>query len=103
MAAVTLDSEAAFRERCLKIGMEEATLDVLIASNYKTFGHLAFAVSSSPNTAEEEQVQQWVNTVFARPPTPQQMACIRRAFVRGSGPVNFRYEEPCRASVRCAC
>ena len=79
MAAVTLDSEAAFRERCLKIGMEETTLDVLIASNYKTFGHLAFAVSSSPNTADEEQVQQWVNTVFAQPPTPQQMACIRRA------------------------
>ncbi|CAE7945511.1 unnamed protein product, partial [Symbiodinium necroappetens] len=79
MAAVTLDSEAAFRERCLKIGMEEATLDVLITSNYKTFGHLAFAISSSPNTADEEQVQQWVNTVFARPPTPQQMACIRRA------------------------
>ncbi|CAE7300217.1 kptA [Symbiodinium sp. KB8] len=68
-------------EPCLAVewGMEEATLDVLIASNYKTFGHLAFAVSSSPNTAEEEQVQQWVNTVFARPPTPQQMACIRRA------------------------
>lgn len=79
MAAVTLDSEAAFRERCLKIGMEEATLDVLTNSNYKTFGHLAFAISSSPNTADEEQVQQWVNTVFTRPPTPQQMACIRRA------------------------
>ena len=79
MAAVTLDSEAAFRERCLKIGMEETTLDVLIASNYKTFGRLAFAVSSSPNTADEEQVQQWVNTVFSQPPTPQQMACIRRA------------------------
>ncbi|OLP93607.1 hypothetical protein AK812_SmicGene24498 [Symbiodinium microadriaticum] len=59
--------------------MEETTLDVLIANNYKTFGHLAFAVSSSPNTADEEQVQQWVNTVFAQPPTPQQMACIRRA------------------------
>ena len=47
MASVTLDSEAAFKERALKIGLSQDNVDALLVAGFKTFGAVAFAVSAT--------------------------------------------------------
>ena len=42
MAAVGLDSEAAFKHRALEVGMEEAYFQTLKAAGVSTYGKLAF-------------------------------------------------------------
>ena len=50
--ALTLDSEAAFKERALKVGLMAANHAILEREGYNTFGSLAFAVSASPKQCE---------------------------------------------------
>ena len=58
MASVTLDSEAAFKERALKIGLSQDNVDALLVAGFKTFGAVAFAVSATPNAASKDEVKQ---------------------------------------------
>ena len=79
MAGVTLDSEAAFQERCVKIGMSEATQGVLFAKGYNTYGHLAFAISASPTALDDAAVRTWITEVFdGTLPSTHQISCINR-------------------------
>ena len=64
MASVTLDSEAAFKERALKVGLTAANHAILERKAYSTFGSLAFAVSASPNSVSEDEVKDWIRAVF---------------------------------------
>ena len=78
MASVTLDSEAAFKERALKIGLSQDNVDALNVAGFRTFGAVAFAVSATPNAASEDEVKQWIRTVFGALLSPHQLACMRR-------------------------
>ena len=78
MAGVTLDSEAAFKERALKVGLTAANHSILEGAGYSTFGSLAFAVSASPNSVTEEEVRDWIRTVFTPQPEHHQVSCLRR-------------------------
>lgn len=78
MAGVTLDSEAAFKERALKIGLTSANHATLEGAGYSTFGSLAFAVSASPNSVTEEEVREWIRSVFTPQPEHHQVSCLRR-------------------------
>ena len=46
MASVTLDSEAAFKERALKVGLTAANHAILEREGYNTFGSLALCTGS---------------------------------------------------------
>ena len=78
MAGVTLDSEAAFKERCDKVGLNNDVFDELTGQGYKTFGSMAFAVGASPTSISEEDFQNWVRNVFATAPNHHQLSCLRR-------------------------
>ena len=78
MASVTLDSEAAFKERALKIGLSQDNVDALLVAGFKTFGAVAFAVSATPNAASEDEVKQWIRSVFGSLPSAHHLACVRR-------------------------
>ena len=78
MASVTLDSEAAFKERALKVGLTAANHAILEREGYNTFGSLAFAVSASPNSVSEDEVRDWIRAVFTPAPEHHQVSCLRR-------------------------
>ena len=78
MASVTLDSEAAFKERALKVGLTVANHAILEREGYNTFGSLAFAVSASPNSVSEDEVKDWIRAVFTPAPEHHQVSCLRR-------------------------
>ena len=76
MASVTLDSEAAFKERALKVGLTAANHAILEREGYNTFGSLAFAVSASPNSVSEDEVKDWIRAVFTPAPEHHQVSCL---------------------------
>ncbi|CAE7537200.1 unnamed protein product, partial [Symbiodinium necroappetens] len=78
MASVTLESKAAFLERCRRIEMTEATIEGLRAAGFDTFGSLGFAVCANPQALEEGQVIKFIGDTFPAGLTLKQSACIRK-------------------------
>ena len=78
MSSIVLDSEASFRERCLKIGLSQELLERLVAVGYNTFGKLAFAASSTPQGLTDDAVDSWLATVITPAPSAFQVSVIRR-------------------------
>ena len=78
MTSATLDSEAAFKERCLRIGMTEEIYEKLRASGYDTFGKVAFAAASSPQALTDQAIDTWLESVIDPRPSPFQVSVIRR-------------------------
>ena len=75
---MTLESKAAFLERCKRIEMTEATIDTLKNAGFDTFGSLGFAVCANPQALEESQVTKFISDTFPAGLGPKQSACIRR-------------------------
>lgn len=75
---MTLESKAAFLERCKRIEMTEATIDTLKNAGFDTFGSVGFAVCANPQALEESQVTKFINDTFPAGLGPKQSACIRR-------------------------
>ncbi|CAE7228488.1 unnamed protein product, partial [Symbiodinium sp. CCMP2456] len=78
MAAASLDSEASFQERALKIGVSTSVLRELTDAGYTTFGKLCFAVSANPTQMDDGAVDTWIRSVLSEAPTPYQTSCLRR-------------------------
>ena len=78
MSSIVLDSEASFRERCLKIGLSPELLERLVTVGYNTFGKLAFAASSTPQGLTDDAVDSWLATVITPAPSAFQVSVIRR-------------------------
>ena len=78
MASVTLESKAAFLERCRRIEMTDATIEGLRAAGFDTFGSLGFAVCANPQALEEGQVIKFIGDTFPAGLTLKQSACIRK-------------------------
>ena len=73
-----LDSKAAFVERCKFVGVSGALLGRLLEEGYDTFGKLAFAAGSSPQTTTDESVDRWLLTIEDPLPSAFQVSCLRR-------------------------
>ena len=71
---MTLESKAAFLERCKRIEMTEATIDALKNAGFDTFGSLGFAVCANPQALEESQVTKFINDTFPAGLGPKQSA-----------------------------
>ena len=78
MASVTLESKAAFLERCRRIEMTDATIEGLRAAGFDTLGSLGFAVCANPQALEEGQVIKFIGDTFPAGLTLKQSACIRK-------------------------
>ena len=89
-----LDSKAAFVERCKFVGVSGALLSRLLEEGYDTFGKLAFAAGSSPQTTADESVDRWLLTIEDPLPSAFQMSCIRRILYEAQnlalGDIKFR-------------
>ena len=53
MAASTLESEAAFRDRAQQIGVEVRYIEKFVSKNLAAFGRYAFCVVYSPHHTDE--------------------------------------------------
>ena len=80
MAASTLESEAAFRDRASQIGVEDRYIDKFAEKNFAAFGRYAFCVVYSPNHTDEAPLRNFLQDLLEELPGPDQMACLRRLF-----------------------
>ena len=80
MAASTLESEAAFRDRATQIGIEPRFIQKFVDKNFAAFGRYAFCVVYSPNHADEAPLRQFLTDLLEEEPVAEQMACLRRLF-----------------------
>ena len=80
MAASTLESEAAFRDRAGQIGIEEHFIQKFVDKNFASFGKYAFCVVYSPNNADEGPLKRFLTDLLDEEPGADQMACLRRLF-----------------------
>ena len=78
MTSAALESEAAFRERCRKVGLTDENFRGLTDKGYATFGSLAFAAGSSSRELSDDAVADWIRKTFAVPPSDYQTAVLRR-------------------------
>ena len=80
MAASTLESEAAFRDRASQIGVEDRFIQKFVDKNFAAFGRYAFCVVYSPNHADEAPLRRFLTDLLEEQPEQDQMACLRRLF-----------------------
>ena len=64
MAASTLESEAAFRDRAEQIGVEGRYIDKFVNKNFASFGRYAFCVVYSPQAYRRDTAAK----ISGRPP-----------------------------------
>ena len=64
MAASTLESEAAFRDRASQIGVEDRYIDKFAEKNFAAFGRYAFCVVYSPNYTDEAPLRTFCRTCW---------------------------------------
>ena len=76
----TLDSEAAFRDRAEKMGIEKWVLDKLQEKKIGTFGKLAFAFPYTAQSADETPLRNFIGNMLDEEPSQDQMAGLRRLF-----------------------
>ena len=80
MAASTLESEAAFRDRAEQIGVEGRYIDKFVNKNFASFGRYAFCVVYSPQHTDETPLRRFLADLLEEEPEPDQMAILRRLF-----------------------
>ena len=78
MAGIAVDSEAWFLERCQKVKLSESTIRTLVDAGFKSFGTLAFAVSTTPTQLDEADVKRWMGSIFPHDFPPDQSSKVRR-------------------------
>ena len=78
MSSVSLDSEAAFEDRCRKIGISDDLLKAIVDAGYNTFGKVSFAAASTPQNLTDSAVDEWLKSVVKPLPSAFQVACVRR-------------------------
>ena len=80
MAASTLESEAAFKERALQIGIEERHVEKFVEKRFAAFGRYAFAVVYSPHHTDEAPLRRFLTELLEEEPSLDQLSCMRRLF-----------------------
>ena len=80
MAASTLESEAAFRDRALQIGVEGRYIEKFVSKNFAAFGRYAFSVVYSPHHTDEAPLRRFLTDLLEEEPEADQMAILRRLF-----------------------
>ena len=80
MAASTLESEAAFKERAAQIGIEDRYIQKFVEKKFAAFGRYAFSVVYSPHHADEAPLRRFLENLLEEDPSPDQLACMRRLF-----------------------
>jgi len=80
MAASTLESEAAFKERALQIGIEERHVEKFVEKRFAAFGRYAFAVVYSPHHTDEAPLRRFLTDLLEEEPSLDQLSCMRRLF-----------------------
>lgn len=68
MAASTLESEAAFKERALQIGIEERHVEKFVEKRFAAFGRYAFAVVYSPHHTDEAPLRRFLTDLLEESP-----------------------------------
>lgn len=66
MAASTLESEAAFKDRAEQIGVEERYIQKFVSKSFAAFGRYAFCVVYPPYHADEEEPEADQMTILGR-------------------------------------
>ena len=80
MAASTLESEAAFKDRASQIGIEDRFIEKFVEKNFASFGRYGFCVVYSANNADEGPLRRFLIQLLEEDPEPDQMACLRRLY-----------------------
>ena len=80
MAASTLESEAAFKDRAEQIGVEERYIQKFVSKNFAAIGRYAFCVVYSPHHADEAPLKRFLTDLVEEEPEADQMAILRRLF-----------------------
>ena len=80
MAASTLESEAAFKDRASQVGIEDRYIEKFVAKNFASFGRYAFCVVYAANSADEAPLRRFLQELLEEDPEPDQMACLRRLY-----------------------
>ena len=80
MAASTLESEAAFKDRASQIGIEDRFIDKFVEKNFASFGRYGFCVVYSTNNADEGPLRRFLAQLLEEEPEADQMACLRRLY-----------------------
>ena len=80
MAASTLESEAAFRDRAEQIGVEGRYIEKFVEKNFASFGRYAFCVVYSPHHTDETPLRRFLANLLGEEPEADQMAILRRLF-----------------------
>ena len=80
MAASTLESEAAFKERASQIGIEDRFIEKFVEKEFATFGRYAFSVVYSPHHTDEAPLRNFLTDLLDEAPSGSQLACMRRLF-----------------------
>ena len=80
MAAVGLDSEAAFKHRALEVGMQEAYYQILKDAGISTYGKLAFVCGYTPGQGDEKVLFDAIAALVGAVPSPTEQMVIRRLF-----------------------
>ena len=71
MAAVGLDSEAAFKHRALEVGMQETYYQTLKDAGISTYGKLAFVCGYTPGQGDEKVLFDAIAALVGNAPSPQ--------------------------------
>ena len=79
-----LESGALFKERALSFGLEEATLNRLIARGYDTFGKLAFCSAYRPGQADEAPLMAALANILGRNVDDGEAPALRRLHFEAS-------------------
>jgi len=80
MAAVGLDSEAAFKHRALEVGMDETYYQALKTAGVSTYGKLAFVCGYTPGQGDEKVLFDAIQTLVGAAPTAAEQMVLRRLF-----------------------
>ena len=80
MAAVGLDSEAAFKHRALEVGMTEAYFQTLKAAGVSTYGKLAFVCGYTPGQGDEQVLFDAITALVGTAPAAPEQMVLRRLF-----------------------
>ncbi|CAE7382062.1 unnamed protein product, partial [Symbiodinium sp. CCMP2592] len=79
MTSSALESTAEFAERCKRLGLSAANLEVLQHAGVASFGQLCFSVSASPHTITDQTFEAWVQRLWVPSvPSEQQQTCLKK-------------------------
>ena len=80
MSTASLESEAAFAERALKIGIDQATIDALKQAGFANYGTYAFATAYTPQSVDDTPLRRFIERILGAVPSDAEFANLRRLF-----------------------